>query len=157
MGLYSKMAAAGGSSGISSPAFMTDEFDRIETALSSGNDYQIYTMEVVANKTNVANTDIQDNIVIPYACTITHISAVAGTATQTGGAPSFEVWNQTGTPAIVHTAKTITAANTATAAVLTVPAVAANDILTLRLVVNAAGAALAKTKVTIVTKKTLAA
>ena len=155
MALYTKMAAEGGTSGESSPAFMTDEFDRIETGLSSGNDYMIYTMEVVADPGTVANTAILDSIVIPYACTITHISAVAGTIVDTGGVPEFEVWNQTGTPAIVHTAKAMAAADTAYAATLTVPAVVADDILTLRCTVLATSD-VARLKVTIVTKKTLA-
>ncbi len=155
MALYTKMAAESGSSGESSPAFITDEFDRIETGLSSGNDYMAYTMEVVADPGTVANTDILDNIVIPYACTITNISIVAGTLVDTGGVPEVEVWNQTGTPAIVHTAKAIAAANTAYAATLTVPEVAANDVLTLR-ITCLASSDIAGVKVTIITKKTLA-
>jgi hypothetical protein len=139
-----------------SPESLKSQMDTLQTTLSAAQDYAYVTMETVASTSGDTDASIQARTVVPYAGTIAAVYVTAGTVTTTGGAPTVDVWNQTGTPAsVLSAAITMATANTAVGGTVSVPTVAANDILTLRFTVGAT-AALAMTKVTLAIKKALA-
>jgi hypothetical protein len=139
-----------------SPEALKSQLDTVQATLEASQDYEYITLEKIASTSDVAETVIQASRVIPHAGTIAAVSVTAGTVTTTGGAPTVDVWNQTGTPAsVLSAAIAMATANASVGGTVAAPTVAANDILTARFVAGAT-AALAMTKVTLAIKKALA-
>lgn len=128
----------------------------IETGFDNTTDYYLVQLEkVAATGQPVANTAIQDSVICPYAGTIAYVSYVCNNWT-TGTTTTVDLWNQTGTPAtVLSAAMAVTGDLTKVDGTVALPTVAADDVLTMRYVVNGGSSTLDMGKMTVLIKKTL--
>jgi len=133
-----------------------NERDKLVTALAAHNDYMYLTLYVTGLGAGVANTTIQDAVMIPEACTL--VAVMATCTTQTGtGAPTVDIFEEdAGTPATILDAPITMAAKTQVAGVIATGDTArvAGDTLGLRCV-TAGDGTLTVCCVTLTLKKTL--
>lgn len=137
--------------------WLNSELGLIQTALEAHNDYVYLTLYAGSLGNSVANTTIQDAVVIPEACTLVSVTITCTTTTGTTD-PTVDIFEEdAGTPATILDAPVaLVAAKTEyTGAIATGDTTrAAGDTLGLRCVTAADGTATVVC-VTLALKKTL--